>query len=159
MKKGFSHMDESGHIRMVNISQKRVTERYARARCIVKMKQETLRAISGGKIEKGDVFTAAKIAGIMAAKKVDRLIPLCHPLPINHIEITFRSEIDRGMLEVTSEVEVSGKTGAEMEALQAVAEAALTVYDMCKAVDREMIITDIVLLEKRGGKSGTWERE
>jgi cyclic pyranopterin phosphate synthase len=159
MEKGFSHMDESGNIRMVNISQKRVTKRYARARCIVRMKRDTLRAISCGEMEKGDVFTTAKIAGIQAAKKVDELIPLCHPLPINHIEIAFKSEIDRGILEVTSTVKVDGKTGAEMEALQAVAQAALTVYDMCKAVDRGITISDIALLEKGGGKSGKWERD
>ena len=159
MGKRFSHMDESGNIRMVNISQKRVTQRYARARCIVRMKHETLRAISGGGMEKGDVFTTAKIAGIQAAKKVDELIPLCHPLPINHVKIAFNSEIDRGILEITSAVKVTGKTGAEMEALQAVAQAALTVYDMCKAVDRGMTISDIALLEKGGGKSGKWKRE
>jgi len=159
MTKGFSHMDESGNIRMVNISQKRVTERYARARCVIKMKRATLKAISVGKMGKGDVFTTAKIAGIQAAKKVDELIPLCHPLPLNHIEIAFKPETDRGTLEVTSEVKVTGRTGAEMEALQAVTQAALTVYDMCKAVDRGMMITDIALLEKGGGKSGVWKKE
>ncbi len=159
MAKGFSHMDGSGNIRMVNVSKKEVTERYARARCIIKMRRATLKAISDGKMEKGDVFTTAKIAGIQAAKRVDELIPLCHPLPISHVEIAFKSETNRGTLEVTSEVKVIARTGAEMEALQAVTQAALTVYDMCKSVDRGMIITDIALLEKRGGKSGVWKIE
>ncbi len=123
------------------------------------MKPETLRAISEDRIKKGNVFTVAKIAGISAAKKTGELIPLCHPLSPEHIDIAFHPEPEKGILMVNSSVSVTAKTGAEMEALQAVAQAALTVYDMCKAVDRGITITELQLIHKEGGKSGEWKRE
>jgi len=154
----FSHLDEQGKARMVDIGPKKVTKRNARARCVVRMEPGTLAAIRDNTVVKGDVLAVAKIAGIQAAKKTAELIPLCHPLNTEHIDILFSMRIERGELEITSAVSVHGKTGAEMEALEAVVQAALTVYDMCKAVDRGMAITDIMLVEKSGGKSGTWKR-
>jgi cyclic pyranopterin phosphate synthase len=159
MEKNFSHIDSSGDVRMVNVGKKGVTKRIAKANCTLKMNPSTLEAISDNKIKKGNVLTTAKIAGIFAAKKVDSLIPMCHSLPVDHIDIQFKIDKDLGELEIRSEVSVNARTGAEMEALQAVAQAALTVYDMCKAVDRGMIISDIRLMEKSGGKSGLWKRE
>jgi len=159
MKENFSHIDESGNVRMVDVGGKDVTRRSARARCKVLMNPSTLKAISENRIKKGSVLTAAKIAGILAAKKVDELIPLCHSLPVDHISIDFSQEDEKGVLEISSEVAVSARTGVEMEALQAVTQAALTVYDMCKSVDRGMVIADIRLMEKRGGKSGLWKRK
>lgn len=159
MEDNFSHIDGFGNVRMVDVGGKDVTRRLARARCKVLMDRSTLEAISKDKIKKGNVLTAARIAGIMAAKKVDELIPLCHPLPVDHISIDFSREDEKGVLEISSEVAVSARTGAEMEALQAVTQAALTVYDMCKSVDRGMVIADVRLMEKRGGKSGLWKRE
>lgn len=159
MEENISHIDESGNVRMVDVGGKDVTRRSARARCKVLMNPSTLKAISENRIKKGNVLTAAKIAGIMAAKKVDELIPLCHPLPVDHISIDFGQEDEKGVLEISSEVAVSARTGVEMEALQAVTQAALTVYDMCKSVDRGMVIVDIRLMEKRGGKSGLWKRK
>ena len=159
MEENFSHIDESGNVRMVDVGGKDVTRRSARARCKVLMDPSTLKAVSENRIKKGNVLTAAKIAGIMAAKKVDELIPLCHSLPVDHISIDFSREDEKGVLEISSEVAVSARTGVEMEALQAVTQAALTVYDMCKSVDRGMVIVDIRLMEKRGGKSGLWKRK
>ena len=159
MEENFSHIDESGNVRMVDVGGKDVTRRSARARCKVLMDPSTLKAVSENRIKKGNVLTAAKIAGIMAAKKVDELIPLCHPLPVDYISIDFNQEDEKGVLEISSEVAVSARTGVEMEALQAVTQAALTVYDMCKSVDRGMVIVDIRLMEKRGGKSGLWKRK
>ena len=159
MEENFSHIDESGNVRMVDVGGKDVTRRSARARCKVLMDPSTLKAVSENRIKKGNVLTAAKIAGIMAAKKVDELIPLCHPLPVDYISIDFSQEDEKGVLEISSEVAVSARTGVEMEALQAVTQAALTVYDMCKSVDRGMVIVDIRLMEKRGGKSGLWKRK
>jgi cyclic pyranopterin phosphate synthase len=158
MKKSFSHLDESGKLKMVDVSAKAVTRRAAKARATVSMKPDTLKSIVEEKIPKGNVFACAKVAGILAVKKTHELIPLCHPLSIEHIEITFDYNIDKGKLVIDSEVIVTAKTGAEMEALMAAAQAALTVYDMCKAVDRGMVITEIKLLEKSGGKSGSWKR-
>ena len=159
MEENFSHIDESGNVRMVDVGGKDVARRSARARCKVLMDPSTLKAVSENRIKKGNVLTAAKIAGIMAAKKVDELIPLCHPLPVDYISIDFSQEDEKGVLEISSEVAVSARTGVEMEALQAVTQAALTVYDMCKSVDRGMVIVDIRLMEKRGGKSGLWKRK
>ncbi len=159
MEENFSHIDESGNVRMVDVGGKDVTRRSARARCKVLMDPSTLKAVSENRIKKGNVLTAAKIAGIMAAKKVGELIPLCHPLPVDYISIDFSQEDEKGVLEISSEVAVSARTGVEMEALQAVTQAALTVYDMCKSVDRGMVIADIRLMEKRGGKSGLWKRK
>ena len=159
MGKNFSHMDGSGNVRMVDIGKKDVTERTAKAECTVRMEPSTLAAIAENKIKKGNVLTTAKIAGIFAAKKVDSLIPMCHSLPVDHIDIQFDIDIARGELGISSAVSVNARTGAEMEALQAVAQAALTVYDMCKSADRGIVITDIRLVEKSGGKSGLWKRE
>jgi cyclic pyranopterin phosphate synthase len=159
MKKRFSHLDESGRLRMVDVSGKRVTKRTAVARCTVVMKPDTLRMILEEKTPKGDVFAAARVAGIMAAKRTGELVPLSHPLPIEFVDVRFEPDVVSGALVIESSVVVTAKTGAEMEALEAVSQAALTVYDMCKAVDRGMTVTDLMLTEKSGGKSGTWTRE
>jgi cyclic pyranopterin phosphate synthase len=159
MKKRFSHLDESGRLRMVDVSGKRVTKRTAVARCTVVMKPDTLRMILEEKAPKGDVFAAARVAGIMAAKRTGELVPLSHPLPIEFVDVRFEPDVVSGALVIESSVVVTAKTGAEMEALEAVSQAALTVYDMCKAVDRGMAVTDLMLTEKSGGKSGTWTRE
>jgi len=154
---GLSHVDERGRARMVDVSAKLVTQREAVARGTIRMRPQTLTLIRGGKIAKGEVLAVARIAGIMAAKRTAELIPLCHPLPIEVAGIDFTAR-GRDSLEIEARVKVSGKTGVEMEALTAVSAAALTVYDMCKAVDREMVISDIRLMEKRGGRSGEFRR-
>ena len=141
---------------MVDVSAKLTTEREAVARGTIRMRPQTLRLIRAGKIAKGEVLAVARVAGIMAAKRTAELIPLCHPLPIEVAGIDF-SVRGPGRLEIEARVKVSGKTGVEMEALTAVSVAALTVYDMCKAVDRAMVISDIRLVEKRGGRSGEWK--
>jgi cyclic pyranopterin phosphate synthase len=152
-----SHVDERGRARMVDVSAKVVTQREAVARGAIRMRPQTLRLIRSGKIAKGEVLAVARIAGIMAAKRTAELIPLCHPLPIEVAGIDFTAR-GQGALEIEARVKVSGKTGVEMEALIAVSAAALAVYDMCKAVDREMVISDIRLMEKRGGRSGEFRR-
>jgi len=143
---------------MVDISEKADATRDATARGTIHLRPETLRMILDKSIPKGDVLAVARVAGIMAAKGVDRLIPLCHPLLITSAEVTFRPDADRGTIEIESRVKVHGKTGAEMEALTAVSVAALTIYDMCKARDKEMTIENIRLVSKRGGRSGTYRR-
>ncbi len=153
-----SHVDEHGHARMVDVGEKPDTVREARARGIVVMRPDTLALVQRNAIQKGDVLSVAKIAGIMAAKRTSELIPLCHSLPLTSIDLTFHVDATEGHIEIESHVRVTGKTGVEMEALTAVAAAALTVYDMCKAVDRDMIITNVRLMEKRGGRSGTFLR-
>jgi len=153
-----SHLDEHGNARMVDVGEKPDTMREARARGSVAMQPSTLERIQHHAVQKGDVLAVAKIAGIMAAKRTSDLIPLCHPLPVTSIDLTFRFHSNDNFLEIESVVRVTGKTGVEMEALTAVAVAALTIYDMCKAVDREMTITDIRLVEKRGGRSGLFRR-
>jgi len=147
-----THLDEKDNAHMVDVSAKDVTERAATAKAQVTMLAGTLSAILEGKAKKGDVLAAARIAGIMAAKKTHELIPLCHPLMISQISIDFAPGVSA--IEVTATVKVEGKTGVEMEALTACAVACLTLYDMCKAVDRGMRITDMRLVEKSGGKSG-----
>jgi len=142
---------------MVDVSTKAVTEREAMARGVVHMQPQTLQLIRGGKIAKGEVLAVARVAGILAAKRTADIIPLCHPLPIQVARIDF-DVIAPGRLQIEACVTVSGKTGVEMEALAAVSAAALTVYDMCKAVDRGMVISDIRLMEKRGGRSGEYRR-
>ncbi|NOY64169.1 MAG: cyclic pyranopterin monophosphate synthase MoaC [Nitrospirae bacterium] len=154
----FTHIDEQGKARMVDVSGKPLTEREAIASGRVKMKPETLKLIIENKIAKGEVFQVARIAGIMAAKKTSQLIPLCHPLGITSIKVDFNVIDDENAVEIVSRVKTIGQTGVEMEALTATAVAALTIYDMCKAVDREMVITEVMLLEKRGGKSGEFKR-
>ena len=152
-----SHIDEAGRARMVDVGLKDVTERVAVAVGTVVMKPMTLRRIQTGNIAKGEVLAVARVAGIMAAKRTHELIPLCHPLPIDAVNLDFRAHRG-GRLEIRATAKVSGKTGVEMEALTAVAAAALTVYDMCKAIDRGMTITDVGLVEKSGGRSGTYRR-
>lgn len=162
-----THVDESGAARMVDVGDKAVTHRVAVAAGFVRMQQATLRMIVSGEAPKGDVLAAARIAGIMAAKRTSDLIPMCHPLAITHAAV----ELDPvggddavavagpTGIRITATVATDGKTGVEMEALTAVAVAGLTIYDMCKAVDRGMVVDDIELLRKEGGKSGTWTRE
>jgi cyclic pyranopterin phosphate synthase len=156
-KGGLSHVDARGRARMVDVGAKPVTERVATAAATVRMRPSTLRLIRSGKVAKGEVLAVARIAGILAAKRTSEIIPLCHPLPIEVCGIDFAPR-PKGRLDIRATVKVSGKTGVEMEALTAVGAAALTVYDMCKAVDRGMTITDLRLLEKRGGRSGTYRR-
>lgn len=158
MKK-LSHIDDAGRVHMVDVTGKAKTVRKASARGRISMKSDTLRLLEEGRMAKGNVLTTAKIAGIMAAKKTGEFIPLCHPLGLTGIDIEF--DIDRANTQVViqSQVQTVGQTGVEMEALTAVSIAALTIYDMCKAVDKEMIIGDILLLKKSGGKSGTFIRK
>ncbi len=152
-----THFDESGASRMVDVGSKPVTARMARASGTVSMAAETLRAILDRKVTKGDVFEVARLAGIMAAKKTADLIPLCHPLGLDSVTLEFRV-IDECTLGIESTARVEARTGVEMEALTAVSVAALTVYDMCKSVDRSMALGPFVLVEKSGGKSGHYVR-
>ena len=144
---------------MVDVSDKEVTSRIAVARGSIHMRSETLELILAGRVEKGDVFSVARVAGIMAAKKTPELIPMCHPLSITSVEIYLTPEKNPARVEIEAVVRVDGKTGVEMEAMTAVAVAGLTVYDMCKAVDREMSMGEIRLIKKAGGKSGTFVRK
>lgn len=154
-----SHLDEKGAARMVDVSDKAVTERHAVAQGFVAMAPETLALVETGTAKKGDVLATARIAGIMAAKRTHELIPLCHPLAITKATVDLAPERDPAGIRVTAEVKVTGQTGVEMEALTAVSVACLTVYDMLKAVDRGMRIEGVHLLEKAGGRSGTWRAE
>jgi len=149
-----SHLDESGQARMVNVGHKPVTERLAIAKGEIHMQAETLELIQQGNLKKGDVFSVAQIAGVMAAKRTAELIPLCHPLSLNQILVEIKPDPLLPGLEITASVRTSAKTGVEMEALTAVSVAALTVYDMAKAVEKEMRIENIRLVEKHGGQSG-----
>jgi cyclic pyranopterin monophosphate synthase len=153
-----SHVDDYGKARMVDVGDKPDTVREARARGAVVMQLSTLELIQRNALQKGDVLAVAKIAGIMAAKRTSELIPLCHPLPLTSVDLTFDLDANAGRINIESMARVTGKTGVEMEALTAVAAAALTVYDMCKAVDREMYITDVRLIAKQGGRSGVFRR-
>jgi len=155
----FTHFDEKGQARMVDVSEKDVTVREAVARGEVRMKPETLALILEGKAKKGDVLGVARIAAVMAAKKTPEIIPLAHPLPLSSVAVDFFPNRERSLIEIEARVKVTGKTGVEMEALTAVACAGLTIYDMCKAVDRTMILSDIRLMEKRGGRSGHFHRD
>ncbi len=156
-----THLDEKGAARMVDVGTKPDTPRLAVARGRVLMRPETLALIAEGQIAKGDTLAVARVAGISAAKQTASLIPLCHTLLLTHVSVAFelQSEGDPAAVEITAEVHTTGKTGAEMEALTAVSTAALTIYDMCKAVDRGMRITDVRLARKSGGKSGDWAVE
>ena len=154
MKK-LTHMDESGRPKMVDITEKPDTHRQAVARGLVRMQPDTLELIKKGRMAKGDVLSVAQLAGIMAAKQTPDLIPLCHPLLIGDVGIEFNIDEKESTVEITTTVESTGKTGVEMEALTATAVTALTIYDMCKAVDRGMRIENIRLVRKSGGKSGT----
>ncbi len=153
-----SHLDNRGGARMVDVSGKAVTTREAVAEGFVAMRPETLALIQEGGLPKGDVLAVARVAGIQAAKRTSELIPMCHPLPISAVAIAL-DPVDDARLRVEATVRTEGRTGVEMEALTAVGVAALTVYDMCKAVDRGMRIEGVRLLEKRGGKSGEWRAE
>ena len=153
MNNKFTHIDKNGDIKMVNISQKKKTRRVAKAFAEVFTSEKTLMLISSQKIPKGNVFTAAKIAGIMAAKKTPEIIPLCHSLNLTHIDIQIDIDNIHKKINITSICETENGTGVEMEALTAVSCAALTIYDMCKSVDKNIIITNIKLLKKIGGKS------
>ncbi len=153
-----THFDDQGAARMVNVSGKDETTREAVAEGRVAMRPETLGLIRDRNVSKGDVFGVARIAGIMAAKKTAELIPLCHPLNLTFAEISFEPDEKASCVNIRATVRTTGQTGVEMEALTAVAAAGLTIYDMCKSVDRAMVVTDIRLLKKTGGKSGTFER-
>jgi cyclic pyranopterin phosphate synthase len=154
-QKKLSHLDESGRPKMVNVTAKAATARVAIAKGSVSMLPATFKLIKSGGTAKGDVLSVAKLAGIMAAKKTPDLIPLCHPLLISGVDVDFALDEANNLIEITATVQSTGQTGVEMEALTAVAVAALTVYDMCKAVDRAMKIESIRLVKKSGGKSGT----
>ena len=151
-----THVDDKGKARMVDVSGKNVTLREAVASGAIFMKPETFRMVVNAEIAKGDVLGVAKIAGIMAAKKTSELIPLCHPLDITHVDIQFHLREKQNSITIEAAVKTLHRTGAEMEAMVAVTAAALTIYDMCKAVDRAMVIADVKLLKKSGGKSGTY---
>ncbi len=158
-KKHLTHLDEQGNARMVDVGDKQLTLREARAGACVQMHAETLALILEGGHKKGDVLTVAKIAGIQAAKKCADLIPLCHPLALSAIDVEFELDQVNSQVLISTRCRLTGQTGVEMEALTAASVAALTIYDMCKGVDRGMLISDIRLLEKSGGKSGNWRRE
>lgn len=154
---GLTHIDEAGNAVMVDVSAKDVTERIATAKGSVLMEPATLALIQNRGVKKGDVLSIAQLAGIMGAKKTPDLIPLCHPLSLSSVTVELTCDAARNAVDITATCKLAGRTGVEMEALTAVSVAALTVYDMCKAVDRAMRITDIRLVHKSGGKSGTYE--
>jgi len=154
-----THIDDKGKARMVNIGEKPVTKRTAVASATVVMKKQTFGKVLDGEVPKGDVFAAARIAGIMGAKKTPELIPLCHPLSIDSVEIDINPDEKNSSFIVTATVSCTGKTGVEMEALTAVSTAALTMYDMCKSLDKSIEITETHLLKKTGGKSGEFVRK
>ena len=155
----FTHLDADGNAVMVDVSEKSATDRTATARGSVLMRAETMSMITKGGVKKGDVLSVAQLAGIMGAKKTPDLIPLCHPVQLSSVTVDLTCDPDRNAVDITATCRLTGRTGVEMEALTAVAVASLTVYDMCKAVDRGMKITDIRLVHKAGGKSGTFEAE
>ena len=154
-----THLDERGRARMVDVSEKADTVRIATARGRVLMRPATLDLIRTGGVKKGDVLAIAQVAGVMGAKKTSELIPLCHPLPITGVDLQFELDDRASAVEITAVARVVGKTGVEMEALTAVSLAALTIYDMCKAVDKDMVIDRIRLIRKGGGKSGEYRRQ
>jgi len=156
-KNKLTHIDENGASRMVDVSNKEITERIAVAHAKVIMKPETFSLIMDKKVVKGDVLGVARVAGIMAAKKTSELIPMCHALNLNSVKIDYTNN-NLNSIEITSEVKITAKTGVEMEALTAVSVCALTIYDMCKSVDKSMLISDIYLVRKSGGKSGAFVR-
>lgn len=154
----FTHFDDEGRARMVNVGEKPDTERVAVARGFIEMKPETLKMIVEGRAKKGDVLAVSQVAGIMAAKETSRIIPMCHNIFLTGVDVKFQIYEDKSAIGVEARVTTVGKTGVEMEALTAVSVACLTIYDMCKAVDRGMVIKDICLMEKSGGKSGEYIR-
>jgi cyclic pyranopterin phosphate synthase len=152
----FTHLDSEGRARMVNVGDKPVTVRVAKARAVVTMSPDTARAMKSSTLDKGDALTVARLAGVMGAKRTPELIPLCHALVLDHVGVEIRIEADRAV--ILTEARCEGRTGVEMEALTAATTAALTLYDMAKSRDRSMAIAEVVLLEKSGGRSGTWIR-
>ena len=156
-KKTLTHFDERGNAHMVDVGAKEITERVAVARASVRMQPATLKLIATRKAAKGDVLAVAQLAGIMAAKKTPDLIPLCHPLALSSVDVKLTLDAKRNAVDIEATCRLKGRTGVEMEALTAASVAALTVYDMCKSVDRGMVISDVRLLHKSGGKSGTYE--
>ena len=156
MTKKFTHFDDSGNPNMVDINNKKDTKRLAVAIGKVLMQKETLKLINKNKIKKGDVFQVANIAGIQGAKKTDNLIPLCHSIPLSYVKITFSSDEKNNCVNIKAEASLIGKTGVEMEALTAVSISALTIYDMCKSVDKTIKIDSVKLIHKSGGKTGTF---
>lgn len=159
MDKGFTHFNGEGRAKMVDVGEKPVSRRTAVAAARVLVDRATLDLIRSGGVKKGDVLTVAQIAGIMGAKRTPELIPMCHPVMIDGADLSLRLDEARCSVEITATVSCVGRTGVEMEALTAASTAALTVYDMCKAVQRDMVITDIRLLQKSGGVHGDYERE
>ena len=159
MSRTLSHFDAGGNARMVDVGAKGETKRIAVAKATVLMQPATLALIRDKKAAKGDVLAVAQLAGIMAAKRTPDLIPLCHPLSLSAVEVKLSLDADRHAVEIEATCKLKGRTGVEMEALTAVSVAALTVYDMCKAVDRGMVISDVKLVHKSGGKSGTFDRD
>jgi cyclic pyranopterin phosphate synthase len=160
----FTHFNDAGRARMVDVGGKASTERIASAQAKVLLAPETLDKIQRGKIAKGDVLAVAQVAGIMGAKKTPDMIPMCHPLPLTSVDISFKEESQpdqqgRCAIRITATAKTTGQTGVEMEAMTAVSVAALTIYDMCKAIDRAMSFSDVYLVSKSGGKSGTYTRE
>jgi cyclic pyranopterin phosphate synthase len=155
---GLTHFDKKGQAHMVDVGQKEITVREAVARGEIRMQPDTLDLILEGRAKKGDVLGVARIAAIMGAKRTPDLIPLAHPLPLTSVKVEFFPDKERSLIEIEATVKVSARTGVEMEALTAVACAGLTIYDMCKAVDRGMVISEIRLLEKSGGRSGHFKR-
>jgi cyclic pyranopterin phosphate synthase len=155
----FSHLDEKGKAKMVDVTAKKPSAREAVARGKVLMRRDVVALIERGEIPKGDVINVAKIAGIMAAKKTGDMIPMCHPLELTGIDIEFTSNVEEGEIAIEAKVKNIGRTGVEMEALTAVSVAALTIYDMCKSADKNMVLTDIKLISKYGGKSGPFVRD
>ena len=154
----FSHINDEGRAKMVDVSDKCDTTREAVAVGSVSMKNETLQRIKEGSISKGDVLAVAQVGGIMGAKSTSQIIPMCHPIMISGCDISFEIDFDNNKVNIRATTKTVGKTGIEMEALTAVSVAALTIYDMCKAIDREMVINNIMLVKKTGGKSGIFER-
>jgi len=152
----FTHLDKKGRARMVDVTKKAETLREAVVRGSVYMNQKTFRRIMSGKIEKGDVFAVARVAGIMAAKKTSEIIPMCHPLNLSHVEVNFYPVEKESRIDIEARVRIKAQTGVEMEGFVAVAAAGLTIYDMCKAIDRGIVLSDIHLVKKSGGKSGTY---
>ena len=154
-----THLNANGEAHMVDVTNKAVTQREARAQAVIKMSSETLAMIIDGKHHKGDVFATARLAGIMAAKKTSDIIPLCHPLMLTKVELDLIAQPELNQVKILSRCKLSGKTGVEMEALTAATAAALTIYDMCKAIQKDMVIEQVKLLTKTGGKSGDWHCE
>ena len=154
-----THINEQGRAKMVDVSEKNDTVREAIAIGSISMKRETIEKIRNGSISKGDVLSVAQVGGIMGAKSTSQVIPMCHPIMISACDISFKVDSENNKIDITATTRTVGKTGIEMEALTAVSVAALTIYDMCKAIDREMVINNIMLVRKSGGKSGIFERK